>query len=46
MYSLPKLYMPILSDGKKIKIFLYPQTVQIFVVPMDCVCQTQAGAMD
>ena len=24
---------------------LYPQIVQIIVVPMECVCQTQAGAM-
>ena len=26
-------------------LLLYPQIVQIIVVPMDCVYQTQAGAM-
>ena len=26
-------------------LLLYPQIVQIIVVPMECVCQTQAGAM-
>ena len=26
-------------------LLLYPQIVQIIVVPMNCVCQTQAGAM-
>ena len=26
-------------------LLLYPQIVQIIIVPMECVCQTQAGAM-